>query len=642
MNFQHTMPLLPEVEAQGLSNPVAHSVAKFSLSQLSSSPVPPRRAIRRQGPALSTPTASREGRLPAHVVSSLHSAPAQAQKHTGLGMEWRSQPRMRTESSLQTPSGGRGVVATGMDVLALEDENRALREELAHYRSSSALVAANRRQMAAVAGGGFRGPSSVSQPRQCMCDTLRAKLTRIRAELREARCESRRSSLTPEDSVLVDAEVQTSGRSRSRSASKLAALPLPPDDTTHKVGGDALSMVDASSQAVPPEPPPRCDTALQATVPSADAWVQAAPTLELVSVDSQTECWREPQPEVLPKCDSISVESQTMDWSISKAEVGTQAVSETRTCESSVQANELEKEPVLISCIGVQTTRQVFCDAAMQATPTHQLVSMDSQTECWNEPPLEEEPVDTSSVGVQTMRPVSCNVATQAIPVAMRDRYVQAEATPLAKLDRAVQAEDTTAIQQHAMLEDNLKRATDDNGKLQGKLDSMEALSRTLGNDNSALTTTLDSLREENEALSRTLGDENAALATALNSLREDHQAWKLAAQSQMLGHMTVTILCPKAECTVNDQKVIQMDSWNPGFLMDELENKVLPRFTRVFVDEGAKQTDSNSQRRPPPAAERAMQDFVKVFRERVEVMLSAPNASAAVAAAGASARMRK
>jgi len=526
---------------------------------------------------------------------------------------------MRTESSLQTPSGGRGVVATGMDVLALEDENCALREELAHYRSSSALVAANRRQMAAVAGGGFRGPSSVSQPRQCMCDTLRAKLTRIRAELREARCESRRSSLTPEDSVLVDAEVQTSGRSRSRSASKLAALPLPPDDTTHKVGGDALSMVDASSQAVPPEPPPRCDTALQATVPSADAWVQ-----------------------VLPKCDSISVESQTMDWSISKAEVGTQAVSETRTCESSVQANELEKEPVLISCIGVQTTRQVFCDAAMQATPTHQLVSMDSQTECWNEPPLEEEPVDTSSVGVQTMRPVSCNVATQAIPVAMRDRYVQAEATPLAKLDRAVQAEDTTAIQQHAMLEDNLKRATDDNGKLQGKLDSMEALSRTLGNDNSALTTTLDSLREENEALSRTLGDENAALATALNSLREDHQAWKLAAQSQMLGHMTVTILCPKAECTVNDQKVIQMDSWNPGFLMDDLENKVLPRFTRVFVDEGAKQIDSNSQRRPPPAAERAMQDFVKVFRERVEVMLSAPNASAAVAAAGASARMRK
>merc|ERR1712242_400106 len=99
------------------------------------------------------------------------------------------------------------------------------------------------------------------------------------------------------------------------------------------------------------------------------------------------------------------------------------------------------------------------------------------------------------------------------------------------------------------------------------------------------------------------------------------------------LGQMNVTILCPRAECTVNGE-TLAMDSWNPAKLRQDFEREVMPRFSRMFVEEvapGAKPTKFR-----PEAVERSMQEFAEVFRARLTAMLAAPNAAAAASAATA------
>merc|ERR1719174_1861169 len=105
--------------------------------------------------------------------------------------------------------------------------------------------------------------------------------------------------------------------------------------------------------------------------------------------------------------------------------------------------------------------------------------------------------------------------------------------------------------------------------------------------------------------------------------------------QAKAFGQMNVTILCPRAECTVSGERV-EMDSWNPKRLRDEFEREVLPRFTRVFVEEAEKSSGSKAPKARSEAVDKAMQDFAETFRERLSAMLSAPNAAAAVQAAAA------
>jgi len=76
----------------------------------------------------------------------------------------------------------------------------------------------------------------------------------------------------------------------------------------------------------------------------------------------------------------------------------------------------------------------------------------------------------------------------------------------------------------------------------------------------------------------------------------------------------------------------IEVDSWNPAKLRSEFEEQVLPRFTKVFVEE----TGENGAQAKPDAVKRTMEEFAITFRERLSAMLSAPNANAAVTAAAA------
>jgi len=127
------------------------------------------------------------------------------------------------------------------------------------------------------------------------------------------------------------------------------------------------------------------------------------------------------------------------------------------------------------------------------------------------------------------------------------------------------------------------------------------------------------------------LGVSKSESVEEIRKCREDSQAWQQMAQSKAMGQMNITILCPRAECTVNGSKV-EMDSWNPTKLRQDFETEVLPRFSKLFIEEGP----ANPSGTRPEAVQRTMEEFANVFRERLSAMLSAPTANAAVTAAAA------
>merc|ERR1719375_2433683 len=128
---------------------------------------------------------------------------------------------------------------------------------------------------------------------------------------------------------------------------------------------------------------------------------------------------------------------------------------------------------------------------------------------------------------------------------------------------------------------------------------------------------------------------EKDVLALEATKAQEEAKAFQHMAQSKAFGQMNVTILCPRAECTVSGERV-EMDSWNPARLREEFEREVLPRFTKVFVEESAPGAPKGASKARSEAVDKAMQDFAETFRERLSAMLSAPNAAAAVQAAAA------
>jgi hypothetical protein len=180
-------------------------------------------------------------------------------------------------------------------------------------------------------------------------------------------------------------------------------------------------------------------------------------------------------------------------------------------------------------------------------------------------------------VAVQTFRAQRCTVGAQAVPPP--------------GIDCATQAEDTDALQ----------REMEQDARLQ----ELEAQ--------------LEKLTKQNEGLVAENKDAN-----------EKAKAFQHMAQTKAFGQMNVTILCPRAECTVSGER-IEMDSWDPKRLREEFERDVLPRFSRVFVEESEPGSKGASRSN---AVDAAMQDFAETFRERLSAMLSAPSAVAAVQAA--------
>lgn len=252
----------------------------------------------------------------------------------------------------------------------------------------------------------------------------------------------------------------------------------------------------------------------------------------------------------------------------------TEAVAKVEAVEAEVQAT------ATASASSTQTVCPGRTDVACEAKIEPKKVKNSCAAACQTLPPAR------NVAAVQTKPPTRTATATQV--------------TPPAGIDRACQAQDDSG----SKLEDALKREAQNAERV-----------------------------AELEAQVAQLSKEKEALKADLVKANESAEAFQHMVQTKAFGQMNVTILCPRAECTVSGERV-EMDSWNPKRLREEFEREVLPRFTRVFVEEANGASKGSKAR--SEAVDKAMQDFAETFRERLSAMLSAPNASAAVQAAAA------
>lgn len=248
-------------------------------------------------------------------------------------------------------------------------------------------------------------------------------------------------------------------------------------------------------------------------------------------------------------------------------------------CEMSVQADEPARRPEQASAemqagapaaFAVTATTQTAApprlDAGMQAGG-----GMQTTGEFSTQTDGDSAPVERKTASVQTAAKTSATVGTETTKL-------------VGKIDRGVQKRDDSALEREAELEAKVQAAV----------------------------------------------DQSAALAERVRELEQDLHGWKQMAQTKLLGQMCITILCPRAECTVGGDR-IDMDSWDPDRLRREFETEVLPRFARVFVEEVKEEGKAYGR---PSQADQLMQEFTEVFRERLAAILSAPSAEQAVAAA--------
>lgn len=471
-------------------------------------------------------------------------------------------------------------------VQILEDENRILREELSRLQSNT-IDTMHRRPMAAIAGGGFRGPQKQTQ--QCMCDSLRLKLAKSRQELREVKGEQRLPSKSqgwPND--VRDNEAQTSPKAQLKEITPVPAY-VPPQTAPSTCRASALRscVSDAPTQTDAP--------ILKQTV---EAYSQAVSSTS--NAEAQTAKRRSDEFGVQAGSGirtPATVETQTAVLSLSDA--ASQVLIVAESTEFGVQ---VAPEPSDSAAQTEAVAAPSATEAEVQATATAAAVSMQTEPpatanascEANIAPPAKQIAIKLCSVACQSIPPARSVVAVQTTKLARA--AVACQAVPPPCIDRATQAQDDR-------LDVALKREAAHEARIQELEDQLARLT------------------EQNQELT----DEH-------KKAKESAEAFQHMAQSKAFGQMNVTILCPRAECTVSGERV-EMDSWNPARLREEFEREVLPRFTRVFVDENSGQKGSKAR---SEAVDKAMQDFAETFRERLSAMLSAPNAAAAVQAAAA------
>eukprot|EP00931_Biecheleriopsis_adriatica_P022809 TRINITY_DN14551_c0_g1_i2.p1 TRINITY_DN14551_c0_g1~~TRINITY_DN14551_c0_g1_i2.p1 ORF type:complete len:635 (+),score=151.39 TRINITY_DN14551_c0_g1_i2:55-1959(+) len=496
---------------------------------------------------------------------------------------------------------------------SLEEENQRLREELARYQCSA--MERHRRPMAAIAGGGFRGSSS-QQPRNCNCEALKVKLARCRAELREALRQKiqGQQQTPPQTSALPPPTPKTPVGWASpaqlgiASAEEMGCIfpPAPGTPAAAEVQGSPQTPRSPWEQApvwdqtpMSPSSLPAIDRmAAQTPIATAEAGIQTSPAQACVEVQAEAELPAAPVCEVasvaiqatciaaLAACAAV----QTAD--MVTVECGTQVVP--KSCDASQQAS----VSTSVQEAGAQTESRAVAEVSTQAVPEPCVMnSADVQTETEVQPAGIEEgvqadieisalPVATGESSVQTVKAKLCAASVQTSTPSMTSSGTQV--APIKTAHQSVQVEDDSERKEKAVCEARVK--------------DLEAC----------------------------LQNSNSKALEEVRKCKEDSQAWQQMAQSKALGQMNITILCPRAECTVNGTRV-EIDSWNPKKLRQEFEDQVLPRFTKLFVEESPSDAGPPAK---PEALQRTMEEFANVFRERLSAMLSAPNANAAVLAA--------
>lgn len=481
----------------------------------------------------------------------------------------------------QTSGASQWVARSGFESAptVLEEENRLLKEELARYRKDAMeFISAQRRPMAAIVGGGFRNSQA---HKQCMCESLRAKLTKAKIDLRELQ---RLSAPWRENSAVA------ASNTTSQSHAEVQACSLYRVQSTQ-----TMETGMASPRCTNVEAPEMCDAAVQALVfpiSVSHASTQASMKPDVREVDVQAGCV--PLTEASVQTGGIEVSHALVQCEAATtcvAEIGTQVeCSAVSWGEAAAQTELCCTEARATQACALTWDCEVQTDALPLLPKPKELVHMSCQAS--EEPPR----AQTSERGMQTLKiacPANPTAAVQTLSVALANKATETVLQP--RVDFGCQMEDEVQA------------------------------ARVKAQDAQVIAQTSKLL--ELEATVKSLAGMKTDLQDVLRLCREDSEAWQQMAQSKAMGHMNITILCPRAECTIGGEK-IEMDSWNPSKLKEEFENEVLPRFARVFVS-----NEEGSQPRPE-AVERTMQEFVDAFRSRLSAMLEAPNASAAVMAA--------
>eukprot|EP00440_Ansanella_granifera_P055355 gb/GFBE01060008.1/.p1 GENE.gb/GFBE01060008.1/~~gb/GFBE01060008.1/.p1 ORF type:complete len:628 (+),score=122.08 gb/GFBE01060008.1/:1-1884(+) len=556
-----------------------------------------RRALAVVGfPRASTATRSSGSKDPSRPTSSLTPPP------TSYGESADSNFDERPTAHFAAATVGQEAWVSPSSRTVLEDENRRLREELARYQCNA--MERHRRPMAAIAGGGFRGASSQQRSSGCNCEALKLKLARCRAELREA-------------------------QRRVPGAVQSTASPLPPP--TPKTPLVGLATPDEMGCIFPPAPmagaevlelpetpqsPMRTQSPFNLSgielvartpVPTAEACTQTASVQ--ASVEVQTSAAQEMEIQEVPasptRASSVAVQAGGMstaaDASMQTAEVErveSAAQVAPEACDASQQASPSSED------VGAQTASATVADSCMQAGPgSWQLASADTQTEATQS--VDEGVQAEIEVEAQEEPPLApvatCESAVQTVSAKSKLCTASAQTARQELTSSATQVEKTRVAHQGIQVEDNSARKA--KAECEAKVKDLEVR----------------------------LQDSSSKAIEEFRKCKEESEAWQQMAQSKALGQLNITILCPRAECTVNGTRV-EIDSWNPKKLRQEFEDEVLPRFTKLFVEEGA--SEKSGPHAKPEAVQRTMEEFATVFRERLTAMLSAPNANAAVTAA--------
>eukprot|EP00929_Paragymnodinium_shiwhaense_P033996 TRINITY_DN18553_c0_g1_i1.p1 TRINITY_DN18553_c0_g1~~TRINITY_DN18553_c0_g1_i1.p1 ORF type:complete len:622 (+),score=160.53 TRINITY_DN18553_c0_g1_i1:98-1963(+) len=482
--------------------------------------------------------------------------------------------------------GGEGNPALLQIARQLQDDNRSLREELSKRRASETLGQI-RRPLAAIAGGGFRGNSSPSTPS---------------TPSRQCECEQLRAKVARLRQQLQEAKEDSRRGSKQPSRNEEESSQQRIVASVEAGSQTAKTAVRSESCQVelllPPEElsqPSTRDADLQAEASPRQLVDDCTQTLQVEFADAacaaapgQATVWTQTQArsKTLSTQKGVAAASVEATARVSTASVGSQAVTTAATKAASSQ-----------------TLKTATQESSVQAAEVAEAA-----------PPRPK--VRASSV--QTAPALGVPASTQTVEVkAPPKEPLPPPPPPKPKMeDRWTQIDDSSAAAREAEMKAKLT-------------DAQAARARAEGQE-VKLATELGSLR------------------TQMKGSEERVKVWQQAVQSRAFKQLNVTILCPRAECTVRGE-TLTLDSWDPERLRREFEREVFPHFARVFVEDaeqalavasgGRASGKENTEPKRSEAAEQAMAEFANVFRERLGAMLAAPSAQAAYDAAATTAK---
>lgn len=337
-------------------------------------------------------------------------------------------------------SAAKEMMASTAPVLgkgSLEEENQWLREELARIKSE-VVGSMNRRSMAMVAGGGFRGRQDTSNRICTDCDQLREKLARCQNALEQAREKEKRQA------ALIESQAEELAEAREQVAFHAARA-----EACAAYKPDMCSTASQTVSEVRPLKPPLRSMASQ-TAPVACQSCEAE-----VQVDP-------------PQCTTVTVGSQTLATplvdAVTQYQQDVRELAVQTTVDSANNAVQTEDFPAEVAEVAMQTEATSF---RVIETQTDEVESQEAES-CEEETQVAEAEVQTEPL--KEPRKATASKGIQAVP------------RPRTPVERGQQTEPMEDLEKE---------------KLRLKVDASEIMIDNLGLENGELKASERALQDE-------------------------------------------------------------------------------------------------------------------------------------------------